>query len=329
MTTPPPPPGSPDWEDRPTEPHHIQPGPAGGGGSPRPYGQSTPPVYGGQQASPYDQPAQDAYAQYGSTPAQDQPAYPAHPMTGHGGSGERSGGGHDRTAIGCLVGAGLLVLAVLAALFFVLGGLGGDSEDDQSTGEETSVEQTTDPTTPDETTPDETTTEETTSEETTPEDTAEPTTPAESTTEPTTPDETTPDETAPDEGAAAVAFGDAATAGDVQVTLGRPEPFEPSDGAAGGELMPAAVVQEVTVTNHGDTPLEPSDYFFTAESGGEEAERVFDWRHEISLPRETLEPGGTQTYRMVWGVQDAGDLTVSGSVRDSGTGEYTDLTWHD
>ncbi|PKZ42067.1 hypothetical protein CYJ76_04260 [Kytococcus schroeteri] len=310
MTTPPPPPGSPDWEDRPTEPHRIQPGPAGGGGSPRPYDQPTPPVYGGQQSSPYDQPVQDAYGQYGATPAREQPAYPAHPMTGHGGSGGRSGGGHDRTAIGCLVGAGLLVLAVLAALFFVLGGFGGDSEDDQSTGDETSVEQTNpaeDPTTPDETTPDETT-------------------PAE---DPTTPDETTPaeDPTTPDEDAAAVAFGDAASAGDVEITVGRPEPFQPAEGAAGAQKTSEAVVHEVTVTNRGDAPLGIGSYYLLAQSGGQDAERIFDYTQEIRLPSDPVPPGESQTYRVAWGVQDAGDLAVTASVRGSGSEMPTKLTW--
>lgn len=108
-----------------------------------------------------------------------------------------------------------------------------------------------------------------------------------------------------------VAFGETFEYADgLTVTVSEPEPFTPSESAFIIEEWAEYLVFEVTVVNGTGADYEPF-LWSTLQAGGEEAEEVFDAEAGImGPPMETIAAGGTVTFPVVYGVNDASSLQL-------------------
>ncbi len=96
----------------------------------------------------------------------------------------------------------------------------------------------------------------------------------------------------------------------LQVVLSAPVPYTPSnDGYV--QKAPAYVVTTVTLTNKTGKTFDPSSFLLSAQSGGREADRIFDYDGGLDSPPSSPLPNGRSiTFKAGFGVQDAKDVVI-------------------
>lgn len=106
------------------------------------------------------------------------------------------------------------------------------------------------------------------------------------------------------------AYGEAATADNVVVIVGVPEPYSPSDTAMGVSGEP--VKFHVAVTNRRSTVYQPGMLSIAGTSGTTQAEQIFDSGGGIVTPMgANLLPGETLEWDVAFGVANPSDITLS------------------
>jgi len=108
------------------------------------------------------------------------------------------------------------------------------------------------------------------------------------------------------------AFGDAWAFDDgLTVTIGAPEPFEPSEWAVFDEDADTHLKFEVLVENGTGEDYDPNGIVITANSGGREADPVFDTENSLDgSPSTTVIDGGSVTYNVGFSVLDPDSVHV-------------------
>lgn len=108
------------------------------------------------------------------------------------------------------------------------------------------------------------------------------------------------------------AFGDAWAFDDgLTVTIGEPEPFEPGEWAIYDEDAMAHLKFEVVVENSTGEDYDPNLIVITANSGGREAEPVFDAQNSLDgTPSTTVIDGSSVAYNVGFSVLDPESVHV-------------------
>ena len=97
----------------------------------------------------------------------------------------------------------------------------------------------------------------------------------------------------------------------LKVTVSQPSSFNPSSYAAGIEGFTKFVQFDVTVENGTQKKYEPSAMYLSVQSGGGEAEQVFDTNHGMNgTPSTVLLPGRSVSFKVAFGVKDPADLVM-------------------
>jgi hypothetical protein len=124
----------------------------------------------------------------------------------------------------------------------------------------------------------------------------------------------------PEAGANEFAFGETMTWPDgAALTVSAPEPYTPSDFAVGATRA-NHVVFTLTITNNSTADLQPLP-LPTLTSGDQEVSQIFDIGSDpfdvgddVGFPPvETIEPGGSVTWRAAWSLDDPSSLTLQAS----------------
>lgn len=114
-----------------------------------------------------------------------------------------------------------------------------------------------------------------------------------------------------------LAFGETMTWDDgVSLTVSAPEPYTPSDFAAGATHV-SNVVFTLTITNNSTADLQPLP-LPTLSSGDQEVSQIFDIGNDVFgpgddvgfPPADTIEPGGSVSWRVAWSLDDSSSLTL-------------------
>lgn len=120
-----------------------------------------------------------------------------------------------------------------------------------------------------------------------------------------------PPDAQPDPEPEYAAFGDTWTWSDgIESVIEGPEKYEPSEGVE-VESAEAHVMFTITVTNNSGEPFDPSLGHVTVQSGGREAEEVFDSANGIvGGPEGTLIDGRSVSWDAAFGVLDPKDIVL-------------------
>lgn len=106
-------------------------------------------------------------------------------------------------------------------------------------------------------------------------------------------------------------FGQVVSWDGVDVTVGKPKPFEPSATAAGADQFPDTLAFDIKLTNTGDEPFDPNLAYVTASSAEQEASSVFDSEKGVNGPPQTpVMPGKSAKWTVVFNVADASDVVL-------------------
>jgi hypothetical protein len=114
-----------------------------------------------------------------------------------------------------------------------------------------------------------------------------------------------------------LAFGETMTWDDgVALTVAAPEPYTPSDFAVGA-TQANNVVFTLTIINNSTEDLQPLP-LPTLSSGGQEVSQIFDIGSDVFAPgddvgfppADTIEPGGSVSWRAAWSLDDPSSLTL-------------------
>ncbi|MDQ0893515.1 DUF2510 domain-containing protein [Agromyces ramosus] len=114
-----------------------------------------------------------------------------------------------------------------------------------------------------------------------------------------------------------LAFGETMTWDDgVSLTVSAPEPYTPSDFAAGATHA-SNVVFTLTITNNSTADLQPLP-LPTLSSGDQDVSQIFDIGNDVFGPGDdvgfppvdTIEPGGSVSWRAAWSLDDSSSLTL-------------------
>ncbi|MDO5746598.1 MAG: hypothetical protein Q4P66_02930 [Actinomycetaceae bacterium] len=104
-------------------------------------------------------------------------------------------------------------------------------------------------------------------------------------------------------------------------TMSEPEEFQPSDEALVGEGTPLKV--HMTFKNGTDKPVETTFIAITAQSGGKEAEEIYDAKNKLGeLLTETLNPGDSIEFDSAYAAADPNDFSLKIISLDWATDEY-------
>lgn len=108
-------------------------------------------------------------------------------------------------------------------------------------------------------------------------------------------------------------FGDKFVFDDgLALSITKPEAFKPSEYAMTGEGK--HVIMTVTLDNGTSEDYKPSLAHFTASSGGEEAEQIFDSQNKLDGgPSTTVKPGKSVKFKIGFSVADVKDITLDAS----------------
>lgn len=101
----------------------------------------------------------------------------------------------------------------------------------------------------------------------------------------------------------------------VSVTVSQPKAFKPTDSAAGNYDKSLKDFEKYTVTikNNSDEPVDPAQFRMTGNSGGKEAERMFDTGIS-SLPTTKIQPGKSLTFNVGFAMADHKDASFDVSL---------------
>lgn len=101
----------------------------------------------------------------------------------------------------------------------------------------------------------------------------------------------------------------------VSVTVSQPKSFKPTEAAAGNYDKSLKDFEKYTVTikNDSDEPVDPTLFNMTGNSGGKEAERMFDTGIS-SLPTTKIQPGKSLTFDVGFAMADHKDASFDVSL---------------
>lgn len=111
-------------------------------------------------------------------------------------------------------------------------------------------------------------------------------------------------------------IGDTYTWNDgVSVTISQPEAFKPTEYAAGNDDKTLKDFQKYTVTikNDSDEAVDPSLFMMTGNSGGKEAERIFD-SNLSNIPTTKIQPGKSLSFKVGYAMVDHKDASFDVSL---------------
>ncbi len=103
----------------------------------------------------------------------------------------------------------------------------------------------------------------------------------------------------------------------VSLTISQPEAFKPSDTAAGAEDKELKDIQKYTVTikNDSDEAVDPILFTMTGNSGGKEAQQIFDSQKNIgSAPSTKIQPGKSVSFDVAYAMVDHKDASFDVSL---------------
>lgn len=112
-------------------------------------------------------------------------------------------------------------------------------------------------------------------------------------------------------------FGQKATWSDgVSVTVSEPSDFTPSEYAA-GVTGGTPKLFEVTIENGSQKNVDPQMFFFSAQSGSQEASEIYDTEQGLDMtPTTTLLPGKSVNFKIAFDLADPSDITMEVGVLD-------------
>lgn len=101
----------------------------------------------------------------------------------------------------------------------------------------------------------------------------------------------------------------------VSVTVSQPKAFKPTESAAGNDDKSLKNFEKYTVTikNDSDEPVDPAMFTMTGNSGGKEAERIFDTGIS-SLPSTKIQPGKSLSFDVAYAMADPKDASFDVSL---------------
>lgn len=110
-------------------------------------------------------------------------------------------------------------------------------------------------------------------------------------------------------------FGDKYTyENGVSLSITKPAEYTPSEYAIGISNSHEPVVFEVTIENNSGEDYDPSMSYFTASSGGEESEQIFDSENGLDGgPTTTVKNGKSIKFKIGFSVADPSDITMDAS----------------
>ncbi|SIK59328.1 Uncharacterised protein [Mycobacteroides abscessus subsp. abscessus] len=101
----------------------------------------------------------------------------------------------------------------------------------------------------------------------------------------------------------------------VSLTISQPEAFKPTEYAAGNDDKTLKDFQKYTVTikNDSDEAVDPSLFMMTGNSGGKEAERIFD-SNLSNIPTTKIQPGKSLSFEVGYAMVDHKDASFDVSL---------------
>lgn len=117
--------------------------------------------------------------------------------------------------------------------------------------------------------------------------------------------------------AGTVKFGETAQFDDgLEVTVGKPEAFTASEHTiVTGDGEPHRF--DVTVKNGTDKPIEAATIIIAVQSGGRQADELFDFEQDLDLPTGKIQPGKELSYGVAYELADPEDISFDVTVYDA------------
>ncbi|WP_144935554.1 tripartite tricarboxylate transporter TctB family protein [Rothia kristinae] len=112
----------------------------------------------------------------------------------------------------------------------------------------------------------------------------------------------------------------------LEASVSEPQEFTPSDSAA-AQGDGQARKFTITVHNGTDQAVEAMGISSTVQSGGKQAEAIFDSEQNITVPSGKIQPGKDLTFDVVYQVADPSDISFDLSIMDPDSLDTHEVTF--